>query len=240
VCPLINRQRKMKKTNYAWATAASILLSGCASPPQYKPDAEQLRVGADLLTQDIPAGKALMEFTTNTVAHASLKLQTGDDLCQPDKSEFLAGARRQRVITDAEKAVYTTGNILSLGLINALGNPLETKTPASRFFYVDSGQRLNFNAMSIYSAPNHSSSTCGPIHLGLVPEAGAIYKINFINVDNRCGVVLTRENRDSTVVPRHSRWTCSKGFLGMGGGRLTSSWEVEERPVTAATKAPAE
>jgi hypothetical protein len=205
----------------------AMVLSGCASEVVYKADQEQLRIGQDLINLEIPKDKAILEFTTNTNATATLVEQVGPDLCKPERKAVLARVQRQRELVGAESAAAGIMNVVSLGLTKHL---TENDTPISHAFYVEAEKELILQSTSYTSVPTGNgqiSSKCGPLFLKFTPEGGERYKLFFVEAPDRCTAVLTKFSNSEQVVPNHTRWTCSVGFMDIGGGEVIGLREIK-------------
>ncbi len=82
----------MKFVFHVGVFCALVILGGCASEVKYKEDADQYKAGLELVQNEIPKQKAILEFTTNTDVPATLTEQGIDNLCKPDQKNLLRGS----------------------------------------------------------------------------------------------------------------------------------------------------
>jgi hypothetical protein len=205
------------------------LISGCASTIKYKPESSQYKLGEEILYSEIPKSKSVLEFTTNTVINATLAMHNGADPCKPDKLENLS--RVQRQIESSELNDFAIGlvNVLTLGMVKKLGDPRDNKTPVSHYIYLESGKDTTLQSSSYslnQTAGGWVSSSCGPIFMKFTPEQGRRYKISFNTTDGGCFSTLTQLENGIEIFPRHSRWSCTKPTMGVGGNQVIGFKEI--------------
>lgn len=206
-----------------------LVLDGCSTQVKYKDDTSQYKEGLELLQKDIPAGKSILEFTTNTEISATLVEQEGENLCKPEKKRTIARVQRQREISDAESSAVDVMNVLSLGLVKALGDPRNNKTPVSHISYIDSEKEIILNSSSYVMnqvAGGWVSSSCGPLFIKFTPKEGRRYKINFLTLGSGCASLLTNVENSKQSVPGHAQWSCTKPVMGLGGNEIIGFKEI--------------
>ena len=214
----------MKKLAYV---VICVVVAGCAQPPtKYRADDQQIvSSGAKL---DKPAEqKATIEFTTNTSERATFERLAGGQLCSRAESKTMARVQRAREISEGEGALITASNVLSLG-IGLLFDPRNNKPPHVLTQEVEAGQALVLEASS-YGNTGNSTVSCGPLFLKFQPEGSKKYRVSFIRDADRCLLGVRDVSVLNQPAPvKHSRWSCSKGFLGLGGGEVTGLREYSE------------
>lgn len=218
----------MKKVSFI-TIAISFVLCGCASEVKYKEASDQYKVGLELLEKEIPAGKSLLEFTTNTSIAATLMKQVGPDLCKPENKTAIARVQRQLEVSKVEDSVVGIMNVATLGLVKALGDPRDNKTPVSWYSYIDSDKEILLQSSSYYmsqSGNSWASGSCGPLYMKFVPKEGKHYKISFLTMGDSCSAALTQIENPEPVIPKHARWSCTKPVMGVGGGELIGLKEL--------------
>lgn len=219
------------KITYAVITLIfTVLVSGCANEIKYKEDKDQVKTGLDLMNKEIPKNKALLEFTTNTIEPATLFKQVGDELCNPEKKVALSRVQRQRELTGVENTTAGALNIATLGLLKLIGDPRDNKTPVSHSLHIESGKEIILQSSSNSTTQTGNgwvTKSCGPIFMKFIPEEGQHYKISFINASDKCNAILIKGTDINPTIPNHTRWSCAKGFMGIGGGEIIGLREIK-------------
>jgi hypothetical protein len=204
--------------NIVGAVLIGLLVSGCAQPPvQYLPDSQQRVDIAEPLA--LPASqKATIEISTNTFEPTTF--YEFSDSCSSVFSSPSTSLSRQRLISDAESAITTTGLILSLGLAKPW-DPRVVRHPKTVVREVPASKSIVLGASS-YLYSNTGSVSCGPLRLSFEPQAGNRYRIEYRREAGRCALQLLEIDGEKPIaVPQHQRWTCSgKGFLGLGAAEV--------------------
>jgi hypothetical protein len=191
----------------------SLLLIGCTSLKKGGDESTDQKGGIELLSQEIPPGKAILEFTTNTDEPAFLEMQKGNDLCNPDGKRMLARVRQKIKISETQDKVVAVVKALTFGLAP---DPREDPTPATSYLYVDVDSDLILSPASgsrDYNGQAFITRTCGPLYTKFRPEQEAHYKMNFLTLKGGCGLTLKKIENDTEKNVKHSRWFCSKGFF---------------------------
>lgn len=222
----------MKSAFYVSVIFAIATLGGCASEVKYKKDADQYKAGLELVQNEIPKQKAILEFTTNTDIPATLTEQGGDNLCKPDQKKFIARVQRQQEISKLEDSVASIMNVASLGLVKALGDPRDNKTPVVHYSYIDADKELILQASSYamrQSAGGWISHSCGPLFMKFTPREGKRYKIAFTTLGDKCTSSLTEIEDSAEIIPRHTLWSCTKPVMGLGGDEVIGLTEIKGR-----------
>jgi hypothetical protein len=201
--------------------ALTLVITACGSI-QYKPDDEQKIAGAELTKNPIPPGKALLEFSTNTLKPATLVEQEGENLCQPTKKKALAFTRRGWVNSTAEKAAYNMMNVALLGQIDSLSDPLGKNTAHKAYLYIDASKESVMHSYSEFTEAN-VKTTCGPLYFKFKPEDQGRYKIEFLYHEDKC---MTKVETMSGEKVKQTLWSCTKPILGLGGGDVIGIREI--------------
>lgn len=199
-------------------------VAGCAFTPDYYPDNEQPVQGAENRTAS--PGFATLEFTTNTFESTSFTQQQGEDLCKPTERKLAAMVNKKRHLSTAERSANGLGSILTFGLTDKL-NASYVNSPHT------SVQKFKANTPVILNAESQLNdgrtvTKCGPVFVKFIPEDQKRYRVEFLRSQNTCGMAITELKTDSLVTRTpHSRWTCSKGFFGIGGDQIEGLVEIK-------------
>ncbi len=213
----------------------SVLIAGCATPVEYYPDAEQ--PVHDTARHPVPKGVSIVEFTTNTLEPATFLHVTDDNPCETKggSDAIAAFVRRQRVVPKYEEQFRAVGNLLTFGLADAMTRPA-TDTPYKKRGEYPSGAPIRLAASSFIAYPNQTVS-CGPLFLSFIPEEKKHYSLTFVRAGEGCNLSISELQGSAQMPVPHSRWSCSKGFLGFGPSQQSNLREVNggglARPASA-------
>ncbi|WP_147326284.1 hypothetical protein [Hydrogenophaga borbori] len=198
------------------AVSIGAVLTGCAAPTvQYYPDAEQAI--EDEVGSAPPPGSAVVEFTTNSVAIAVFQRRVGDKLCEPESEDIAARVRRREMLSASVQRFHGLANFMSLGNLNRI-----EKLPRTKITHYPAGQAIAFAATTYIN-----DASCGPLFLRFTPEEGKHYSLSTDLQDHICRLSIQELVETEQARPvKHSRWWCSKPFLGIGKPRLIGPDEI--------------